>query len=222
MHALRSCVNPCLGLSWSADSDYTRHDRVAPPCSLKDAVHTQNINYGRGIFNHVVGSQTFTMNVAFNVLGKPAFQHNDTISLIEPYQSAIDSLFEILRLLEGLPQNLAVSMLREEVSGFVPVLICVAKAMEVIRCVSPQFATHTFFLNMDHQAQEYGGCLKELKVDISEYMVHLSDIMLSSMIRQIFLLVFPPHRWLPLSRRIRECIQANQMLLEKFLRLLVK
>ncbi|KAF9489363.1 hypothetical protein BDN71DRAFT_1456273 [Pleurotus eryngii] len=164
----RSSVRLALGLSWSADSDYTRHDRVAPPCNPEDAVHTQNINYGRGIFNHVAGSQTFTMNVAFNVLGKPAFQHNDTISLVEPYRSAIDSLFEIIRLLEGLPQNLAVLMLREEVRGFVPVLICVAKAMEVIRRVSPQFATHTFFLNMVRQAQEYGRCLKELKRDTAD------------------------------------------------------
>lgn len=214
----RSSVRTALGLPWG---DYTRHDGVALPRSPQGAVNTQNINYGSGILNNVAGNQIFSMNIAFNVQGKPAFQHNDTFSLIEPYQSAVDSLFRIIPLLDRFPPNPSISMLREEVGGFVPVLTCVAKAMEIIRRAFPQFSTHTFFTSMDSQAIECGMRLKELKADVYEYSVHIDDILLSSRIRQIFLLVFPPHRWRPLSRRIRECIQANQTLLEQFLHLLV-
>lgn len=208
-------------MPWSADGDHTHHDSLAPPSRQKDSVHQQNINYGRGIFNTVNGTQNFNMNITWNLHSKSP-PKNASPLLIEPYQSAIGLVFDIIQLLDGLSQSSAVSTLRHEAEGFVPVLVCAAKAIETVRRVAPQFATHTFFANMDSQAIECGRRLKKLRTDIHEYSVHLDNIMLSSTVRQIFLLVFPPHRWRPLSYRIRECIQANQLWLERFLCALTK
>ncbi|KAF4580316.1 hypothetical protein EYR38_003207 [Pleurotus pulmonarius] len=165
----------------------------------KVAVNQSNINYGGGVFNTVNGTQNFTTNITWN-LHNGSTPNTASLPLIELYQSAIGAAFDILRLLERLPETSAVSTIRNEVEGFVPALICVAKAMEIIRRVSPLFATHTFFANMDSQAIDCGRRLKELKTDIHEYSVHLGDIMLSS--TDFALVVFQHFRSGPASAYI--------------------
>ncbi|KAF9496278.1 hypothetical protein BDN71DRAFT_1446444 [Pleurotus eryngii] len=126
------------------------------------------------------------MNITWNLHSKSP-PKNASPPLIEPYQSAIGLVFNMILLLGRLSQSSAVSTLRHKAEGSVPVLICAAKAIEILHCIAPQFATYTFFANMGSQAIECRRRLEKLETGIHGYSVHPDNIMLSSTVRQIFL-----------------------------------
>ncbi|KAF4584861.1 hypothetical protein EYR40_001680 [Pleurotus pulmonarius] len=203
--------------STTVDNDTS--DGVSHPHSTS-CIHYHNDNHGHGIFNHVHGNQDTHMSIVFNLNGRPPTL-NDVPSVIEPYQSAIRSLFDILLALRKLHETPSVLALQQQVKSFIPIVACVAKAVETVRRISPRFATHTLFFEIDNQALQYGKSLKQLHLDIREFHLHFSDLMESGVLRGIFLRIFATHRWPSLSRRIQLLIAQNQASLERRLQLLV-
>lgn len=199
--------------------DNDASDGVSHPHSTS-CIHYHNDNHGHGIFNHVHGNQDTHMSIVFNLNDRPPIL-NDVPSVIEPYQSAIGSLFDTLLALRKLHETPSVLALQQQVKSFIPIVACVAKAVETVRRISPRFATHTLFFEIDNQALQYGKSLKQLHLDIREFHLHFSNLMESGVLRGIFLRIFATHRWPSLSRRIQLLIEQNQVSLEWRLQLLV-
>ncbi|KAG5220244.1 hypothetical protein IMY05_C4639000300 [Salix suchowensis] len=130
-------------------------------------VHYHNHNQGRGIFNHIHGNQQIHMNISLNCNPESSLLC-DTFPVIEPYQTAVKSLVDIIQVLLELPPSSTVTQ-REQLEGFLKMIVCAAKAMEIIRGNSPQLETMTFFSNVDRQARKFGKSLEQLRVDIGEF-----------------------------------------------------
>ncbi|KAL4267697.1 hypothetical protein AB1N83_000894 [Pleurotus pulmonarius] len=178
-----------------------------------------NHNEGRGIFNVVRGDQQFTTTLVINMNAPAtmASRNDEATPAMEPYGRAITCLTDVFGLLDHLPRTPSVTSLRGEVRGFLPVVACVAKTMEIIRDTCPQLLAHAFFADMESQAFKYTEGLEEMKVDIARFSSDLGRRMESTLWREILLLVFSRRRWTPLCQRVKRYIQSNRNSLEYFL-----
>ncbi|KAF4572384.1 hypothetical protein EYR36_006882 [Pleurotus pulmonarius] len=137
----------------STTVDNGASDGVSHPHSTS-CIHYHNATHGHGIFNNVHGNKDTHMRIVFNLNDTPPIS-NDVPSVIEPHQSAIRSLFDILLALRKLHETPSVLALQQQVKTFIPIVACVAKAVETVRRISPRFATHTLFFEIDNQALQY-------------------------------------------------------------------
>ncbi|KAF9496247.1 hypothetical protein BDN71DRAFT_1505943 [Pleurotus eryngii] len=199
-----------LGLLASIGDDHAT-DNVAHPYSAATVVHYHNHNQGRGIFNHIHGNQQIHMNISLNCNPESSILC-DTFPVIEPYQTAVKSLVDIIQVLLELPPSSTVTQ-REQLEGFLKMIVCAAKAMEIIRGNSPQLETMTFFSNVDRQARKFGTSLEQLRVDIGEFRDQILEQMETG--------TGATHDWPSLRTRLGTLIQDNQVPLEELLSILL-
>ncbi|KAF9489350.1 hypothetical protein BDN71DRAFT_329134 [Pleurotus eryngii] len=122
--------NQSQGLLASIGDDYA-HDNAAYPNNTT-IIQYHNHNHGRGVVNHVQGNQQIHMNISLNCNPESSLLC-DTFPVIEPYQTAVESLVDITQVLSELPRSRTVLTQREQLEGFLKMIVCAAKAMEIIR-----------------------------------------------------------------------------------------